>query len=69
MNEKRNDMWLKSCIEISECHSRLDMHRFDRTLENNSNELGRELTDEEIQEFKDRFEDELYRVMFTRAGK
>jgi len=51
MTEKRSETWLKCCNEISESHSRLDMHRFERMLENNINALGRELSDKEIKDY------------------
>ena len=46
-----------------------ERQRFARLLENNSNTLSRELTDEEINSLYNEFNNNLYCTMFTRQGK
>jgi hypothetical protein len=53
-------------IEIN--YGRHAVRRFQSLLENNSISDG-ELSDQENQEIKERFETELIRTLFTREGK
>lgn len=58
---------MKCFIEIEKQYGKHARRRFEQLLENNY--VDRELTDHEIQEFKELFEVELCRIVFTRAGK
>jgi hypothetical protein len=69
MTEKCNEIMMKCFNEIEINHGRHALRRYQRLLENNSNALGRELNDQEIQEFKNRFDDEIYSELLSKRGK
>lgn len=65
--KKCNELMMQCFDEIEKNHGLHALRRYQRLLENNSTD--RELSEQEILGFKELFENELARTMFTREGK
>lgn len=60
----------EKCItELTNVHGRHVSYRFERMLENREQFDGKALTDSEIEELKNRFNNEIYRELIGKGGK
>jgi hypothetical protein len=60
----------ENCIqELANKHGRHISLRFERMLENRENATGKQLTGEEVQDLKVRFDGEIYRELLMKGGK
>jgi len=58
------------CIQELFCrHGLLVSRRFERMIDNREQAEGKKLTDEEVQNLKVRFNDEIYRELIGKRGK
>ena len=64
---KKHKEIMQCLAEIEKNHGQHAVRRFKRLLENNSTD--RELSAQEILDYKQKFEDEVCRTLFTREGK
>jgi hypothetical protein len=59
----------KCAQELADRHGRQVSHRFERMLENREQANGKSLSNKEVEDLKNRFDDEIYAEILRKGGK